>query len=593
MRNSGFHIVRVEWNIWLFFSLAVFFIASVLMSGWPDGLIPNVRYPYTYQGDGLLSLILIQEVIEGPWIFFNHRLGYPFGCNMLDFPIPDTGSLIVLKGLGMFFGSSHAAMNLYFLIGFPVTFICSYVFLRIIGVSRSFSVTAALLFVLLPFHFQRLSHLYYTWYFVVPIFLHFGFKLFRESESLFQIKTRCLQTIRDNLTLFFLGFFGVYYAFFGCLVLCVSAFAGTIKNHSPKNLITGFAMIALVFLGVLVNVVPNIQHKIMCGTNPEVAQRLPRESEIAGLKLVQMLLPRVEHRAERLRDVAAWYLDHFLPVGESQTSALGFIGASGFILLLFVGLLVMSGSRVDMRLVFFSITMIFLFFFATVGGFSTVFAIGVSPLLRSWNRLSVFIGFEAIAGFFLILQIKLENSFSKERVRKRAMLFMAFGLGILGFLDQTSPIPAKDNEFRSMKFERDREFIKRIEAMVPPQSGIYQMPYMPFPESSPAHDLDDYGLAIGFLHSNSLCWSYGSMRGRDGDRFFRRLINESVQKQVAVITKLGFAGVFIDRRGFEDHGYAVEAQLREILGTGPQLQSADGDFAFFRISHPYRPLPKS
>ena len=126
--RSGLDVLRFEWRIWLFFAIASFLAASILMTGWPAGLIPNIHYPYTYTGDGLGHLSLIQRLIEGGWIFFNDRMGFPFGGCWLDSPVPDAGSLLILQALGKFFGSAPAAMNLYFLMSFPVTVICSYFF---------------------------------------------------------------------------------------------------------------------------------------------------------------------------------------------------------------------------------------------------------------------------------------------------------------------------------------------------------------------------------------------------------------------------------------------------------------------------------
>ncbi len=588
-RKLWLDIIRSEWRIWLFFSIGVFFVASILMTGWPLGLIPNIRYPYVYRGDGLSCLVAIQKLIEGTWIFVNNRIGFPFGGNFLDYPASDTGNLFILKVLGILFGTPHAALNLYFLLGFPVTFICSYVFLRTIGILRSFSVAAGLLFVFLPFHFQRLEHLFYTWYFVVPIFFYFGFRIFSLKPLYLQKGKSFYRVILSAVVLFVLAFFGVYYAFFGCLILFISAAAGAVKSKSYRSLVIGSIAIIIVISGIWVNVTPNIQYRVINGVNSEVAKRTAVESEIYGLKLVQMLLPHQRHRIEYLNKIAEKYNNKFPLVNENVTAALGVIGAIGFIFLLCVVFILMCGVQVDPRLVFFSITTIALFLFATIGGFSTLFALTVSPMLRAWNRVSVFIDFAAIVSIFLILQISLKKFFSEVKAT-RIMLPIAIGLCILGLWDQTIPAPISFNDSIRATFESDRSFVKGIEAIVPAKSAIYQLPYMAFPEVPPLNQLPDYGLFVGFLHSKLLCWSYGGMKGREGDLFFRALAKESLQKQVEVATLLGFVGIYIDRRGFEDHGKRLEEQLQQILGTRPQLQSPDKNLVFFKIPHPKTPM---
>jgi phosphoglycerol transferase len=73
------------------------------------------------------------------------------------------------------------------------------------------------------------------------------------------------------------------------------------------------------------------------------------------------------------------------------------------------------------------------------------------------------------------------------------------------------------------------------------------------------------------------------MRGRDGDVFYRSLSQEPVEKQLEVIKRLGFAGIYIDRRGFDDNASGLIAKLTDVLGTGPTLSRADGEVCFFKL----------
>ena len=151
------------------------------MTGWPAGLVPNLSYPYDYSGDMLSASWVIQNLIEGNWTFHTDRSGYPFGSDLLDYPMSDSGSFAILRILGWLTGSYWAAMNLYFLLGFPAAFLASYVALRVMRVSAALAAAGSLLFVLLPYHFQRLQHLFLTWYFVVPIFFLFAWRLYTMS----------------------------------------------------------------------------------------------------------------------------------------------------------------------------------------------------------------------------------------------------------------------------------------------------------------------------------------------------------------------------------------------------------------------------
>ena len=149
-----------EWRSCVLGALFSFFAASVVMSGWPTGLIPNITIPFTYEGDGTFYAMVAQRSIEGS-IFDLSRNGYPFGGAILDHPIPDLGNLAIIKLLGLITGSHAAVMNLFFLLSFPVTFIASFCVLRSFGAARLSAVVTATLFAFLPFHFQRINHSFF------------------------------------------------------------------------------------------------------------------------------------------------------------------------------------------------------------------------------------------------------------------------------------------------------------------------------------------------------------------------------------------------------------------------------------------------
>ena len=78
------------------------------------------------------------------------------------------------------------------------------------------------------------------------------------------------------------------------------------------------------------------------------------------------------------------------------------------------------------------------------------------------------------------------------------------------------------------------------------------------------------------------------MKGRSGDLFYRSLSKEPLAKQLEVIKRLGMAGIYIDKRGFDDGGIALIKQLTKLLGTPPTFTRSDGEVVFFRFTqnHP-------
>ena len=580
--NSFWSVTFSEWKYWLPGSILCFYIASLIMSGWPLGLIPNLQYPYLSRGDGLLVSSLIQRLIEGS-VYENARLGYPFGANLLDYPGSDLGNYFALKLISLLSGNYYATFNLYYLIGFSVAFPVSFIVFRTFGINKAFSLAASMLFVFSSFHFSRIGHLFYTWYFVIPIFYYLGFRAYFVLVDDSAEKRSWVSALMLGLLLIMLASFGVYYALFGLIVIAVSAMSGMIQTGRTKNYKFVLFLMTGIIVGVLINLSPNIINKHQNGPNPDhVGERGAFESEIYGFKFIQLFMPHLGHRNVALRNKANNYYQSIPGTNENITSNLGLVGALGFSLLLCTAFVGLSGRKVNPKLLLLSLLVLALFLIGVSGGLGTFFAIIVTPSIRAWNRISIFISFAALLGFFYILQLQLENRFTSKQ-RQLAYISIAAVLFSIGMYDQTPASCAPCNVQTKNTFDEISTFIRGIENSLPTGSAIYQLPYMGFPEVPAVNDLPDYQLFEGFLGSKSLRFSYGGMRGRPGDLFYRDLATKPLDYQLKVLREMGFAGIYIDLRGYKDHGKEVVSELTRLLGSPPESVRADGNVVFFRL----------
>ncbi|QIL81642.1 sugar translocase [Diaphorobacter sp. HDW4A] len=582
--QSLLHCLRVEWAWWLPFSFAVLALAYWLVSGFTYGIMDNLSYPYIYDGDGLFYLWGAQREIEGG-IFEGVRNGYPFGSSILDYPIPDAGNILLLSFFGSLVRDPFIAFNLFFLVSFPVVFVSSFVVLRVFGLKLSLAICGSIIFTFLPFHFQRISHSFYIWYFVVPLYFYVCFRIFFLKYPLSD--RGCFQLKHVLLVLAFaliLSSFGVYYTLFGCILLSVTALAGLVKHGRLQCIVPSLVGIVLVLGGGLINSSSNIIHRIESGPNPEKAVRSPMEAEVYGLKFMQLILPRADHRIDSFANVTKYY-DLTRPlVNENSTSTLGIIGAAGF-LLTFLGLVaVVVGRKIDERISFLILMTLILFLFGTVGGGGSLFSTVVTPLIRGWNRISVFIAFGSIAIFFLVVQIVVAEYFSTKRFGV-VLIAVSFVFGFLGLYDQTARLCSECRDTLKSNFDSDRKFIKKIEQSLPLKSAIYQLPYTGFPEDSPRYRAGPFDLVIGFLHSRSLQWSFGGMKGREGDLFYRALAKEPLNRQIDVTGRMGFSGIYVDRKGFQDGALKLISDLKSNKKIDSVIESEDGRLIFFRFAN--------
>jgi phosphoglycerol transferase len=572
---SIWNCLRREWWIWGAGALLSAWIALRLVTG---AIIPRLDAPYLYRGDALSHAWFIQRVIEG-WLYNNPRSGYPFGSSFLDYPNSDFSTLALLKFLALFTHKYYAIYDAYFLISFFAIFVSSYVVLRRIGLGRSTAFVAAMLFDFLPFHFARLGHLFFTWYAVVPVYVAIGFLLYRNELPLAMPgRQRWLPVVLKVAGLLLLASFGFYYTVFGLITIAFSAVAGAARTRNRRPVVMGAAIAVVLCAGVMANVAPYIWHVHRHGTDMEVAAREPKDGEMYGFKPIQLVLPQDHYRLKVIRDWKLNYNDSFPLGNENSSSSLGVVGSIGLILALGLLFLPLMGYTISTELGFLCLLTCVYLAFGTIGGAGAVVS-QVLPVLRGWNRISVFVGFAALAVAFLMYQ-----EFVLKQGRGGLVLRIA-GLGgilVLAMIDQTAPFNRSLYIADKPSFEQDRLFIQQIEGSLPNGSAVYELPYMRFPESPLINNLGIYDLAIGFLDSNHLKWSFAGMAGREGDLFYRGLAQEPLARQVEVVRKLGFAGIYVDRRGYADHGAATVADLTALLGP-PVLARLDDQAVFFEL----------
>jgi len=570
--------------------LPCFAAALSLAVGWyvSGGKHVTLHIPLLYSSDGLYSLMLIKRLMENPWIFHSSALGYPFGASLYDYPIPDSGSLVVLKVLALATGSASAAYNIYYFIGFPLNALAAYYALTKLNVSRTFRITGAIIFSILPFHFLRLEHLFYTWYFAAPLFVVYAIQIYNGDISLSLRRHQLARLVRPATILVVLSCFGVYYSFFGVILLLTAGVLGSVRTGSRTAIRTSIIMAMVVLIGVTANISPNIANRIAHGANQEATHRQAAESEVYGLKVAQLLLPRPDHRFRYFSKINSEYSSSFPLVNENRSAAEGFIASTGLIILFFS--LISPRKRPnesDKLFILGSLTFV-LIMFCTVGGLSSLFSLVISPMIRAWNRASVFIAFMSLTASMSTMD-RIAQSW-----RGRTVASFAIAVGALAFAvwDQTTPPCIRCLDATKADFENDARFVSSIEKMLPRGSAIYQLPYMAFPEVPPLHRLQSYDQARGYIHSSALKWSYGAMKGSGGDLFFRALAEQPLPRQLDVVARLGFQGLCVDRRGYADNGADIEQMLVRALGKQPAIISANGEQLFFDLRRSDMPQPR-
>jgi len=565
------------------------------------GIPQRLDIPFHYAGGDTMYYLTFAKTIQdtGGW-FHNPFLGAPAGADLVDLPNCDLLHLVTLKLLCFLTGNWAVAVNIFYLAGYPLAAITALLALRQLGISRAVAVTISVLFALAPYHFfQNQDHLMLSAYFMLPLAILVALRLMGPDD----IPRRRFLAAVAVIALTTAS--GLYYGFFSAYLVLIGGAVGFVLHRRPRRLAqTGLLLlVSIAMLGV--QTLPTWLYQMHHGANPTAITRKATDAEAFALKFTYLVLPVANNRIPILRHLFHKYNDAFLPnVNESNLAGLGAVAAIGFLSLLAIALIktvaafarrvpsnagkgekagppIVSNSSLDWLGPLATLNLA-AFLLATYGGIGAIFSLLVSPIIRAYDRMSICIAFLALAAAAIGLDELI--ALLRRRYRAKAELgrLIVACLILFALISAYDQIPDWTPDYRASadSFNSDADFVHAIESAVPRGSRIFQLPYMPFPESTPPGLMADYDLFRGYLHSSTLCWSYGAVRGRPGDIAYRDLAQLPPPQLVAALRSRNYAGIYLDRAGVTDPAYepALVAAARtgspEPAGTS-ELVSAD------------------
>jgi phosphoglycerol transferase len=533
----------------------------------------DLHVPFHYNGDALLHAMFIKGIVENGWYWHHPSLGAPGGLEMYDFPAVDNSAAVVIAFIGLFTKHPFLVLNIFYLLTYPLVTISALYVFRQLGFSYATSLFGSLLYTFLPYHFMRgESHLFLSAYYFIPLVVLV--LAWVASDQLTNWRSR--KFIPSIIFCVLVGSNSVYYPFFACFLLLVAGLSAALVKRSLRPLVPAILLVGVTFAVVVINLAPTIIYIYKHG-DAHVAERSLAGPEIYSLKISQLLLPITGHRVGRLNNIKNLYNQN-TNVTESDAAALGLVGSIGFLALL--AQLFFRRSERNALLADLSILNLFAVLLATIGGFGSLFALLVSPAIRSYNRISVFIAFFSLVAVAIGVEWFYEHRVKPGRAR--VVFFIVLGLVLTGaLLDQSSRGYVPQYAQIKSEFESDRSFMRGIDFRLPQGAMVFQLPYVPFPEHPQVEKMVDYDHFRGYLHSQDLRWSYGAMKNRAGDLWLKEIAALPVDQMCQSLAFAGFSGVYLDRNGYnEDEAVRIEAELRDVLRIGPTI-SQNGRLVFF------------
>ena len=367
------------------------------------------------------------------------------------------------------------------------------------------------------------------------------------------------------------------------------------KTRSWKKFFGAAAAGLLIAVTVLINLIPDLLYRLANGANDAVFARSPPEADLYSFKLAALLLPMPDHRFEPFRVLRQLYDAHYpLP---SEEPALGLIAGAGFValfvlivyFLLSAGLPAWRGEHEYVRrLSIVAGLMLTAFLFGTVGGLSTFLSF-VSFPIRSWNRIAILIALLSLAALGLLLD-HLVGCIGRHRKGKRGIVQWGVSAAIFVFLvgfavwDQVPPANEAARAQRSEHFYSDQTFVREIENTVPRGCLIYQLPYIPFPESPLVNGVTDSEQLRMFLHSTTLRWSSGGIKGRQPIDTVGAYAALPVPQMRESLVSIDACGVVVDRVAIGATSATLLGEITRVFGS-TEVNSPDGRFTFVALGH--------
>ncbi len=537
---------------------------------------------------------IVKSVVDHGWYWSNPNVGAPSGLQMLDYAVSahDCGHLLLVKIMSLFSGDWALIFNVYFLIGFPLIALSAMAVFRHFKVSYLGAIVGSVLYSFLPSRtLKGEAHLFLDTFFQVPLAVLLLLSVYGDNPPMVaegsSESSRPRLDLRSRRSLFVLAICGIiastsaYYASFTILLLLPVAVLGSLRCRSIRNAISGLIIAGVVVIGLGLNGLPTMVYHARYGPNAAVGERQSWEAESYGLKVTQLLLPVAEHRVSALATIKREY-DETAPLnGEVGSTTLGIFGSLGFIVLLGVALSAQQRPPAPRKweqqqiLNALATLTIIAVLLGTIGGFGSLIAIFISPQIRSYCRLNVFIGFFSIFAVVLIV-----DRFRPRYPRATALALLS--LLVVGLFDENSLLVVRRYDITKRQYQSDDALVRRVERVVPPGTAVFELPFSPFPEPPTRVAMSGYSPVRAYLHSRSLHWSYPAMRGRGSDAWVQDVSGREPDSMAERVSDAGFGGILIDRDGYTDRATALERSLQMLLGVAPLVSEAQ-NLSFYSL----------
>ena len=541
----------------------------------------SMRWASGATGDQMLHYIVSASAIDHSLFTPNLRLGFPENQNLFFAPMYDPASAVALSAGSLVISDPVLLLNVYQLGGFFVTGVAGYLMFRALRVRELTSVVFGAVFALAPFHFERveLGHAFVANYWGVAVLVVLVLvaggdgadpiaKWADASQSPKGPVVRRLVAIL--IMTFALSLTNSYYYVFAAIII-----AGVIVVRGVVLLVARRGVRSLLWpvvtLGSLV-VFVGVQLAILSlnfGDRYQkyFSERLPLESEQHAGKITTLLLPWPGSGIPGVSSRVEAYAQYTSVSPYAEPTGMSVLAILGIALLVIwaLGRFVLPSTTAgrpaatvltDTRLSVLALAFWIGLLFYVVGGLGYLFAVLVTPEIRSWVRLSIVLATIGLAFLAVLIDATARRLWS--------LLAVLGVVVVIAAVDQVAGVPravdlqpTSDADLRALVAQADSELER--------DCGVAQLPVKGFPESGPILGLGDYELGLPYVvgADSTLRWSYGGVSGTHSGDFWKDADDPS--SFARAVSESGACAIYVDRAAFESDG-EWEAYVDAVYG---------------------------
>ena len=567
---------------------------------------PILRWIATgWAGGDMLSTYVNADVWQGFSYRVTDQFGYPLGMNLNYFPGIDITENTFAQIVTLLTGKPFLGINILILLTFPLVAFLAYFLFRMTGLTGALAIAGAVVFSLLPYHFGRsLGHTYLaTLYSAVT---GMAFVLLVGSGRFEQIvgklrkpstgtRTKVWIVATFAVMIVITAWTGVYYVAFTMILGAAAIIWRFAHKAKIKALLVDAIPFASIGILAIIGFLPSI---LATRADPPLAQlseRLPYESVIFAGNLAVALLPLPQSSLPGFDFYNASVVEAIAAGGYGESSAITNHGTwiTALALLTIVIALIVRARRgsltqttnpssqrlVSLNFIVYLIAVTLAWFIPW--GLNYLFAGTITAQIRAWNRWTPIL--------LLLFLLGAAAAIHRTRAAKTPLIAIPIAAAVLALTAVDSVLPFRgayaDNiEDAAEITKAGNEYRGAVNAAIPENCGILQLPNMAYPEGGVVRGVNDYDHFWTSITNPGKKWSYGSVKNTDAGIWSAQLAELPTDEQVAHMRTADFCAIHLDTRAF------ISERLPDITGNlqtrfgAPVATGFDDEWLLFDIT---------